>query len=473
MTKDELLALVREKNSEMTLYQKVRLTMLLAIPSIIAQFSFIAMQMIDAAMLGHLSTDEAAAVGLVSTTIWLFGGLNSAFAAGFSVQVAHRIGAGDVSGARGVIRQGLTSGLLFSLMLLVIGLCIAPALPHWLGASEHICSMATEYFSIFCCGMPLIVLNSIAAGSLRCSGNIKTPSMLMVMMCALDVFFNYIFIFRCGMGTAGAAYGTMMAYFVTMTCMIYHMTVVDSNLRFAQDTQTSYRPTIKILKKAGRIGAPIGIERGMMCSAQVMISSIIAPLGTVAIAANTFGINVESLCYMPGHGSAEAATTLVGQSKGAERRDFMHSFAWISMALGVGIMAFMGMLMWIFAPEMMGLITPDRNVITLGAEVLRIEAWAEPGFAAAIIATSVFVGAGKTLIPSLMNFGSIWVVRVSLAMALAPTYGLKGVWFAMAIELCFRGLIMTLRMCTRGWSYIKDRSERELRVKSEELRIKN
>ena len=70
MTKDELLALVREKDSEMTLYQKVRLTTLLAVPAIIAQLSFIAMQMIDAAMLGHLSTDEAAAVGLVSTTIW-------------------------------------------------------------------------------------------------------------------------------------------------------------------------------------------------------------------------------------------------------------------------------------------------------------------------------------------------------------------------------------------------------------------
>ena len=137
MTKDELLALVREKDSEMTLYQKVRLTTLLAVPAIIAQLSFIAMQMIDAAMLGHLSTDEAAAVGLVSTTIWLFGGLNSAFAAGCSVQVAHRIGAGDVAGARGVIRQGLTSGLIFSMILVMIGLCISPYLPHWLGASEH------------------------------------------------------------------------------------------------------------------------------------------------------------------------------------------------------------------------------------------------------------------------------------------------------------------------------------------------
>ncbi|MDO4992920.1 MAG: MATE family efflux transporter, partial [Prevotellaceae bacterium] len=106
-TKDELLALVREAGSEMTLQQKFRLTVLLSIPAIIAQFSFIAMQMIDAAMLGHLSTDQASAVGLVSTTIWLFGGLTSAFASGFSVQVAHRVGAGDNKGARSVIRQGI------------------------------------------------------------------------------------------------------------------------------------------------------------------------------------------------------------------------------------------------------------------------------------------------------------------------------------------------------------------------------
>ena len=114
----------------MTLQQKLRLTIILSMPAIIAQFSFIAMQMIDAAMLGHLSTDEAAAVGLVSTTIWLFGGLTSAFASGFSVQVAHRIGAGDAIGARSVIRQGLFSGFVFAIALAAVGMLIAPSLPH-------------------------------------------------------------------------------------------------------------------------------------------------------------------------------------------------------------------------------------------------------------------------------------------------------------------------------------------------------
>jgi len=186
-----------------------------------------------------------------------------------------------------------------------------------------------------------------------------------------------------------------------------------------------------------------------MCTAQVAISAIIAPLGTVAIAANTFAINVESLCYMPGHGIAEAATTLVGQSKGAMKPHLMRSFAWICMLMGMGIMAFMGVIMWLYAPQMLSVITPDKAVIALGTEILRIEAWAEPGFAAAIVAMSIFVGLGKTLVPSLMNLASIWGVRVTLTLLLAPTMGLRGVWIAMAIELCFRGFIFIVRLFTK------------------------
>lgn len=469
MTKDELLELVRKDARPMTNGEKLRLVILLSMPAMLAQVSSVFMQIIDASMLGHLSTGEAASVSLVSTTIWLFGGLLSAFAAGFSVQVAHRVGARDYKGSRSVIRQGIISCLAFSLLLLTIAVCIAPHLPHWLGADEELCYRSTEYFTIFAMSMPVVILNGLFAGSLRCSGNIKTPSMLLVMLCFLDVIFNYVFIFLCDMSTAGAAYGTVASYVVCLMGMTYALVVKDSKLRFSLDhdlnpvnsvnslNSTSYRPTAKIIRKALRIGAPIGMERGVMCTAQVAISSIIAPLGPAAIAANGFGINIESLCYMPGYGVAEAATTLVGQSKGAERRELMHSFAWISMALGVGIMTIMGAIMWIFAPEMISVITPDAKVIELGTEILRIEAWCEPGFAAAIVAYSVFVGAGKTLIPSLMNLASIWGIRFTLTLLLAPVYGLHGVWMAMAAELMVRGIMFTIRLTTRGWSFIKER----------------
>ena len=102
--------------------------------------------------------------------------------------------------------------------------------------------------------------------------------------------------------------------------------------------------------------------------------------------------------------------------------------------------------MYIGAPFIIGTMTPDAEVLALGVEALRIEAFAEPMFAAAIVAYSVFVGMGNTIIPSLMNFFSIWAVRLTLAAWLAPTMGLKGVWLAMCLELCFRGSIFLARL---------------------------
>lgn len=445
----------------MSWQEKLRLTVLLSLPAMVAQISSVAMQIIDAAMLGHLGTKESAAVGLVSTTIWLFGGLCSAFAAGFSVQVAHYVGAEDLRGARNIIRQGLFSGLVFSLLLALIGLFIAPHLPVWLGADKEIHAGASEYFSIVAAALPVLEINMLAAGSLRCSGNIKIPSFLNALMCVLDVIFNYLFIFVFHMGTAGAAYGTFLAYAITMSLMIYFMTAKDQQLRFSLDTElmgkwnfTRYIPNKNTMKRAFTIGSPISLERGVMCGAQIAITGIIAPLGSVAIAANTFGINIESVCYMPGYGISEAATTLVGQSLGAKRKDLMRSFAWISVCLGMAIMALMGILMAVFAPEMMQMVTTDNGVIELGAEVLRIEAWAEPMFAASIVAYGAFVGSGKTLVPSLMNLGSIWIVRLTLALLLAPSMGLQGVWIAMCIELCWRGAAFLFRLRGRSWSNI-------------------
>lgn len=445
----------------MSWQEKLRLTVLLSLPAMVAQISSVAMQIIDAAMLGHLGTKESAAVGLVSTTIWLFGGLCSAFAAGFSVQVAHYVGAEDLRGARNIIRQGLFSGLVFSLLLALIGLFIAPHLPVWLGADKEIHAGASEYFSIVAAALPVLEINMLAAGSLRCSGNIKIPSFLNALMCVLDVIFNYLFIFVFHMGTAGAAYGTFLAYAITMSLMIYFMTAKDQQLRFSLDTElmgkwnfTRYIPTKNTMKRAFTIGSPISLERGVMCGAQIAITGIIAPLGSVAIAANTFGINIESVCYMPGYGISEAATTLVGQSLGAKRKDLMRSFAWISVCLGMAIMALMGILMAVFAPEMMQMVTTDNGVVELGAEVLRIEAWAEPMFAASIVAYGAFVGSGKTLVPSLMNLGSIWIVRLTLALLLAPSMGLQGVWIAMCIELCWRGAAFLFRLRGRSWSNI-------------------
>ena len=115
------------------------------------------------------------------------------------------------------------------------------------------------------------------------------------------------------------------------------------------------------------------------------------------------------------------------------------------------VMTLMGVLMWIFAAELMSLMTPVDEIIVMGAECLRIEAFAEPMFAASIVINGVFIGVGDTLRPAIMSLVSMWGVRLTLAALLAATYGLPGVWTAMAIELSLRGVIFLIRLRHGGW----------------------
>ena len=114
-------------------------------------------------------------------------------------------------------------------------------------------------------------------------------------------------------------------------------------------------------------------------------------------------------------------------------------------------MSLMALIMYICAPIMMQIMTPVAEIASAGAEVLRIEAWAEPMYAASIVTYGAFVGVGDTLLPAIMNFGSIWLVRIPLAAVMAPMFGLKGVWIAMAVELIFRGIIFLWRMKSGSW----------------------
>ncbi len=445
----DLLAYIRE-GREMTQGEKLRLIISLSIPSILAQISATVMFFIDASMVGHLGAKASASIGLVETTGWLMGGLGAAANMGFSVQVAHAIGANDFERARRVLRQSLVCCLLWSLSITTVALLISGRLPYWLGGSAEIAHDASLYFALIGVFGIFYQIEGLGGSMLKCSGNMKIPSMLNICMCLMDVIFNYLFIYILGMGVMGAALGTGLAELVTACLMMYFL-LVRSDMLSLVGRPGSFKPKADVVQNAIKIGAPMGLQHLLMGGAQIVSTLIVAPLGTVAIAAHSLGITVESLCYMPGFGIAEAATTLVGQSFGAGKRKLTQSFAHMSTGLGVAVMTLMGVLMWIFASELMSLMTPVNEIIAIGAECLRIEAFAEPMFAASIVINGIFIGVGDTLRPAIMSLASMWGVRLTLAALLATTYGLPGVWTAMAIELTFRGIIFLVRLVQGGW----------------------
>ena len=432
------------KQTWKTLAPQLRLVWQLSLPAILTQITTIAMQYIDSAMVGALGADASAAIGLVASSTWLFGGVTAAVSAGFSVQVAHRIGAGEDTEARTVVRHGLAAAMTLAALLALLGLGICRQLPCWLGGGAEICADASAYFLTFSLMLPFSQLNSLTAGFLQCAGDMVTPSVLNAVMCGLDVVCNALLIPH--FGVLGAGMGTALACALVSLAMAWCCCVRNAQLRLRRGETHAFRP--EILKKAFRIGAPVAVQEIAMNGAMVASTMILAPLGAAAIAANSFAVTAESLCCMPGYGVGSAATTLVGRSVGAGDAAQARRYGNICTALGGALMGCTGLLMMIFCPFVFRLLTPVAEVRTLAAQALRIGLLAEPLFGVSIAAAGALRGAGDTLVPSLLNLGSIWIVRLGLSLLLVGKLGLRGMWIAMAIELCVRGTLMLWRQKT-------------------------
>ena len=430
--------------------EKLNLIVGLSIPSMLAQISTVLMFFIDASMVGHLGAEASASIGLIESTTWLVGSLLSAAATGFSVQVAHFIGANDFVKARQVFRHALICGLAFSVFLSLIGVGIHSHLPYWLGGGADIASASSGYFLIYSLVLPFVYLYHTSEMMLKSAGNMHTPSVMAVLVCICDVIFNYIFIYICKFGVVGAAMGTALAYICISLPNLYLSACKNRMLNLRQD-HVRFHWVKEYVQRACKISIPIAIQNILMSGAQIVSTMIVAPLGNIAIAAHSFAITAESLCYMPGYGIGDAATTLVGQTHGAGRIDLCKNFAYMTVGLGMLVMALMGVIMYVFAPEMIGVLSPVEAIRQLGTTCLRIEAFAEPFFAASIVTYCVCVGAGDTFKPAAINLGTMWLVRLTLAYGLSKSYGLEGVWIAMATELTFRGVLFLIRLFRGSW----------------------
>lgn len=422
--------------------EQLMLILTLSWPAILAMMSTNIMELIDAGMVGSLGGHASASIGLVASSTWLINGICSGFIYGFSVQTAQSIGAKQFDHARNLCRQGLVTILTVGITISLIGLFISPNVPIWLGGEAELIHDASAYLAIFCMTLPFGLLNSWAVQMLQSAGNTKLPGITMMVMCLFDVLFNYLFIFVLNLGVMGAALGTSSATICSSLFLAWQVLFKEPMLKGA----FHFHFTKHSIQQAIRIGVPISLEQVVMGSSHVMFTRIVAPAGTVGIAANSFAITVEGLCYMPGYGIASAATSIIGQCVGADRKRLTHDLGWRIVRIGVGAMTCSGVLMFVCAPFFMNLLTPVPEIASLGATILRIEAFAEPMYGASIVVTGILRGKGDTLWPAILNLVSVWCVRIPLAMILFGQYGVVGAWISMAVELNVRGLLFLWRM---------------------------
>ena len=444
-----------------------KIVFMLAWPTIIEQLLQTLVSYVDAAMVGSVGVDATAAVAVGTSFVWLIFGIMNGVGVGYSVMVAQSIGEGNLTRAKEIIRQSVMV-MLFAgaFLILMTQVVIAPNLAGWMGAEEGIHQDVRNYISIIGWSMIFEVFIIVAGGIIRGSGNTKTPMIYNVVNNIANIIFNFIFIYPTreicigqlkfemwgmGMGVSGAAMGTALAAALSGTLMLLTLFLGKSSVKIT--LRERYRPDKAINGEMISLAIPVAFERVIHQSGQIMVTALATGLGNVALAAHQMANTAESMCFLPTFGFSVASMTLVAQSIGAGDEELAKTYAKLSIKYGVLIMLVSATLMFIFAPQLIGLLIKDSAVIGLGAMVLRIQAFAEPCLAITNISSGIFKGTGDTKWPFYIAVIGMWIVRIIPAAILIKVFnvGLVGIWIPMALDWLVRASISLYRFKGDKW----------------------
>lgn len=417
---------------------------------------------VDTAMVGSLGADATAAVGINAPVTWLLNGIMQGVGVGYSVLVAHAIGAGDLARARKVLVQSLLALAACGLGIFALLLALSGQIPAWLGAEADVLPDAVAYLRIYTLSIPFGASLMVLSAIIRCMGNTRLPLLMNTAANLLNICFNFLLIYPtrtiggvtvwgAGMGVAGAAVATSISIAVAGSVLLGTLFFRRDGFRLS--FHEDWRPDRPLIRQAMKLGLPYIAERCAINLGQLATTWIIGKIGTVAMAANHIAVTAEGLCYLPAYGICYAATTLVGQSVGAGDTEGAKKYGTLSGWCGFGLCALTGAALFAFAPQLASLFNKDAVVIAEAARALRVVAPAEPMFAAFIVLAGALRGAGDTRFPMFLCLGSMWGVRIVLAPILVFRFGvgLVGVWAAMAVDLVVRGVGCALRWHSGRW----------------------
>lgn len=391
----------------------------LAWPTMVEELMGTAVQYIDTAMVGSLGTQATAAVGATSTVNWLIGSTVSAVGVGFLAFVSRACGAGNTKKAGKAASQAVLAVLVCGVFFTALTLGLSGMVPRWMQAAPEIQTLASQYFFILYTPMLARAAITIFGTLLRSAGDTKTPMRVGVLVNCINVILNFLLIYPTrqwmgktipgmGWGVLGAAAASAVSFVVGGVCI----TVAVWRHPLVSPRGQSLKPDWEVLRPCLRVALPNALQRFGTSLGYVVFASMINSLGGIATAAHTIANTVESAFYIPGYGMMTAAATLAGNAYGAGDNRRMKELARMILVIEVSLMIVTGSLLFLFAPDMMGLFSRDAQVIALGATVLRMVAVSEPFYGVSIILEGMMQGVGNTVMPFVFSITGMWGVRI-------------------------------------------------------------
>lgn len=419
----------------------------LSIPTIIEQILSTLLQYVDTAMVGQLGEQATASVSVTTTVTWLVNSVPGALGVAVLAMIAKAAGSKDEELVKRISKQVILLVVCFGALTGGISLALSPVIPVWMGAEKAIQRQASIYFALVSIPMLFRCSTTIFGAAIRATKNTKTPMLINLFANILNVILNYFFIYMLDFGVTGAGISSAISY--TVCGVLMFQAYRKNELLYWKWEEFSL--DVEVLKRCGKMSLPVLGTNVASCLGYVVFASLVSGMGTVIFAAHSIAVTAETIFYIPGYGLQTATSTLVGNALGEQNKKKFETVSYLSIVITIIMMCVSGFVLYLAAEPLMGLFSPNKEVVAIGASMLRLVAFSEPFFGLMIVLEGIFYGLGRTRYAFFIEIFSKWGIRIFFTFLCVKVwgFGLRAVWYCMIADNICKAVLFTLPVLSK------------------------
>lgn len=406
---------------------------------------------VDSLIVGNfLGSSALAAVSSSGSLIFMLIGFISGIASGAGVIVARFFGAQDEENLHRTVHTTVAFGLVAGVLMTAAGMIFSPQILIWMDTPESVMENSVTYLQIYFSGSLGFVMYNVFVGILQAVGDSRHPLYYLIASSVINLVLDLVFIEFFHTGVGGAALATVISQVVSaLLCLIQLM-----------KTRESYRVRIKdirfdrkILVQIIRIGLPSGVQNSIIAFANVIVQSYINAFGEMAMAGYGAYTKVEGFGFLPINSFTMALTTFVGQNLGAKQFDRTRKGARFGVSVTIILAELIGVLVFIFAPQLIAAFDSTPEVIQFGIDKARTAALFYCLLAYSHSIAAVLRGAGKAMIPMIIMMVFWCAIRVTFLAVMIPlTQSIQAVYWVYPLTWALSSIAFFIYYKKANWA---------------------
>ncbi len=412
----------------------------------------------DAWCVGNYIGDDAlAAVSSSGSLIFMMVSFFNGVAMGAGVVIARAYGAKQFDTMSKAIHTAVALGLVTGTILTVAGVSLTPTILRLMGTPANVLPQSISYFRYYFCGAIFTVMYNIFVGILHAVGDSKHPLYYLIFSTFVNITLDMLFVAALGLGVGSAAIATTISQGISALLCFLHLVRVNAPYRL---DPRQIRFHWASLKEIVRFGLPSGVQNSVIALANVVVQSNINSFGSAAMAGCGSYSKLEGFAFLPVTCFTQALSTFVGQNLGAHKHDRVKRGVAFGIMCSCVMAELIGILSYVFAPELIGFFSDSREAIDFGTRHMRTICLFYCLLAFSHCIAAILRGAGKATVPMFTMLACWCLIRVTyITVAVGIVNELTTVSWAYPITWSLSSIIFLIYFLKADWIHSFDRME--------------